>query len=65
MNELKKKKDGKVLQKKTAGTPDKNVVLADLPDDNVDPYGTCLTPAYGESVGLNTGAECDDGRGAE
>jgi hypothetical protein len=36
--------------------------LHDLPNDNVDQDGHCVTPAHAESVGTNTGAPCDDGR---
>lgn len=31
-------------------------------DDNVDQDGHCITAAYGESVGPNSGDPCDDGR---
>lgn len=36
--------------------------LHDLPNDNVDQDGHCITPAHAESAGTNTGAPCDDGR---
>lgn len=36
--------------------------LSARPDDNVDQDGHCITPAYGEAVGPNSGAPCDDGR---
>ena len=36
--------------------------IAQRPDENVDQDGNCISPAYGESVGPNTGEPCDDGR---
>ena len=32
------------------------------PESNVDQDGHCITAAYAESVNLNSGAPCDDGR---
>jgi hypothetical protein len=32
------------------------------PDDNVDQDGHCVTPAYAEAAGPNSGAPCADGR---
>ena len=43
-------------------TPVQAPGLTDVPSENVDQDGHCITPAYGESVSTNTGAPCDDGR---
>lgn len=47
-------------QQEKTGQPDPG--LKARPDDNVDQDGHCVTPAYAEAVGPNSGAPCADGR---
>ena len=57
MNNDKKTKESRVAEDAQPDTP-----ITDRPDENVDQDGHCITPAYAEAVGPNTGEPCDDGR---